>query len=257
MKNGNVGTAGDSRRWTLHRLRKAEQTVEGLPDFILFGKAHSAAIVMTLAGCVGVVTLRPIGSTDAWFPRGLAIALLLLVISKPIVYVGVYDEPWTTSLPLALCRINEFLCIYMLFRRSYQTFEIAYFLSIGSISALLMPDLPVGFPDPRFVLFFLSHSLSLLAVLYAIVGFGFRPTLQSLKRVLVFLGVYTLVIAGVNLLLDSNYLFLRQKPAGASILDYLGPWPVYLIALILLAIVLCFLCYLPFAARGGKHRRQS
>ena len=60
-------------------------------------------------------------------------------------------------------------------------------------------------------------------------------------------------MAGVNVLLDANYLFLREKPEGASILDALGPWPWYVIWLICLAMVLCFVCYLPFAV----HRRIS
>jgi hypothetical integral membrane protein (TIGR02206 family) len=187
----------------------------------------------------------------------MALVLLLLVVLKPILFINIYDEPWGRSLPLDLCRINEFLCIYMLLARSYGAFEVAYFLMIGSVSALLMPDLHFGFRDPRFVLFFVSHGIAVLAVLYAIVGYGFRPTLRSVKRVLIFLGTYTLIIAGLNLVLDANYLFLREKPAGASVLDYMGPWPVYVIALFGLAIALCLLCYLPFANWRGHHERNK
>ena len=228
-----------------------------MSEFVLFGTSHTTALAIALACCVSVARIYPPSPTDRWLPKGIALGLLALVIFKPVLYVGVYGEPWTTSLPLALCRINEFLCIFMMLQSSYRAFEIAYFLSIGSISALLMPDLAAGFPDPRFVLFFLSHSLSLLAVLYAIVHLGFRPTLQSLRRALLFLAIYTLFIAGANLLLDSNYLFLREKPAGSSILDLFGPWPFYLIALIGLAVILCYLCYLPFAGSQALSRRKN
>lgn len=180
----------------------------------------------------------------------MAWSLLILAVTKPILYVGVYDQPLAQSIPLDLCRINEFFCAYLLLARSYRMFEIAYFLAIaGSTSALLMPDLLHGFPDPRFLSFFLSHGLSVLAVLYAVFGFGFRPTLGSVGRIILFLGLYTAAIALINLLLDSNYLFLCRKPEGASILDYLGPWPVYVLGLFTLAVVACFLCYLPFAFR--------
>ena len=80
-------------------------------------------------------------------------------------------------------------------------------------------------------------------------GVGFRPTLGSVGRVIVFLGTYTAAIAVINLLLDSNYLFLCRKPEGASILDFLGPWPIYVLALFAIAVVACFFCYLPFAFR--------
>jgi hypothetical integral membrane protein (TIGR02206 family) len=184
----------------------------------------------------------------------MAWSLLLIALAKPVVFVGIYDQPWTTSLPLDLCRINELLCVYMLLARSYRAFEIAYFLAIaGSVSALIMPDLLYGFPDPRFILFFGSHGISIMAVVYAISGFGFRPTLRSVGITLLFLGLFTLVMTGVNVLLDANYLYLREKPAGASVLDMMGPWPWYVVWLICLAIVMCLLCYLPFAI----HRRVS
>ena len=122
----------------------------------------------------------------------------------------------------------------------------------GSTSALLMPDLLHGFPDPRFVAFFFSHGLSVIAVLYAVFGFGFRPTLSSVGRVLVFLALYAAAIAAINLLFGSNYLFLCRKPEGASLLDFLGPWPVYLAAMFAIAIAACFLCYLPFAFRRKR-----
>jgi len=214
--------------------------------FELFGTAHVSALVIIISLCLLISRVRLSPDTTG-LARAISIGLLTLVVLKPILYIGVYDRPWGQSLPLDLCRINEFICVFMLLRRSYRTFEITYFLAIGSVSALLMPDMPVGFPDPRFLLFFISHGLSVLAVLYAIFGYGFRPTLRSVGMILIFLVLYTLIIAGLNLALDANYLFLREKPAGASILDYLGPWPIYVIALIGIAVVLCFICYLPFA----------
>jgi hypothetical integral membrane protein (TIGR02206 family) len=60
-------------------------------------------------------------------------------------------------------------------------------------------------------------------------------------------GAYALLIAPLNYLLDANYLFLRAKPEGASILDFFGPWPYYLIGLIGVAIATCLIAYLPFA----------
>ncbi len=217
-----------------------------MPAFDLFGPSHLSALALTLLACVAMIRVSA-SATVGPLARTMAYVLLVLVVVKPVLYIFVYDWPWTDSLPLALCRINEFLVIYMLLKRSYRVFEIAYFLAIGSVFALLTPDLPVGFPDVRFLLFFVSHGLSVLAVLYGIFGYGFRPTLRSVGRVFIFLASYTVLIAILNLLLDANYLFLMEKPEGASVLDYLGPWPVYVFAMIGMAVVLCLLCYLPFA----------
>ncbi len=219
------------------------------PTFELFGTAHLLVLTATLA--LAFLAARSAEREEVGgIARTMAWLLLVMAVLKPILYVGIYDQPPAQSLPLDLCRINEFFCAYMLLMRSYRTFEIAYFLAVaGSTSALLMPDLLHGFPDPRFLIFFLSHGLSVIAVLYAVFAFGFRPTLGSVGRVMVFLAIYTAAIAGINLLLDSNYLFLSRKPEGASIIDFLGPWPVYVLAMFVIAVIACLLCYLPFAFR--------
>jgi hypothetical integral membrane protein (TIGR02206 family) len=220
--------------------------------FVLFGTTHLLALA-TIVGLCAAVVLRPPPPQDP-IVRAAALVLLVLALVKPVVFIGIYGQPWQTSLPLDLCRINEFISVYMLLARSFRAFELAYFLAIaGSVAALITPDLQHGFPEPRFLMFFVSHGLSVVAVVYAIAGFGFRPTLRSVGITLVFLGLYTVAMAGVNVLLDANYLFLREKPEGASILDALGPWPWYVIWLICLAMVLCLVCYLPFAV----HRRIS
>lgn len=217
------------------------------PAFVLFGGPHLTALAITLVGAILISRMQPVPDRRL-LARSIAWTLLLIAIVKPIFYIGVYGQAWQKSLPLDLCRINEFLVVYLLLARSYRAFEVAYFLAMGgSVTALLMPDLAHGFPDIRFLMFFASHALAVLAVLYAISGYGFRPTLRSVGITLTFLGAYTLIIAGVNVVLDANYLFLRQKPQGASVMDFMGPWPIYVAGLIGLAIVLCFLCYLPFA----------
>ena len=222
--------------------------------FALFGSAHTVTLLLILAACWAVARRPP--KPEATLVRVAGWTLIVIAVLKPFAFIFLFDQPWQSSLPLDLCRINELLTGYLLLARSYRTFEVAYFLAIaGSGIALLTPDLLHGFPDLRFLLFFFSHGLSILAVVYAIAGFHFRPTLRSVAITLLFLAVYTLLIAIINPLLDANYLFLREKPQGASVLDLFGPWPYYLLWEFGIAILLCFLCYLPFAA--GRLRASS
>ena len=232
--------------------------MEQTSEFVLFGPAHVTTLIAIALTCVAVAALtrgRPSRRVD----YGIAAGLIVQEVLKLYFYIGVVDLPWQTNLPLHLCRINELLCVVMLVTRSYRVFEVSYFLAMsGSVSAMLTPALTGGFPGAEFPLFFFGHGLVVIAVVYAIAAYGFEPRPRSLLVALGATGLYALLIAPINLLLDANYLFLRAPPEPDTVLSLLGPWPVYLFALLGLAITVCVLAYLPFGlVRWWRRRRGS
>jgi hypothetical integral membrane protein (TIGR02206 family) len=120
----------------------------------------------------------------------------------------------------------------------------------GATQALLTPDIGVyGFPHYRFFQFLISHGSIVSACLYATFIFGYRPRLKSIWRAFVALNIYMVFIAAFNTITRGNYLFICQKPATASLMDYLGPWPWYIVPLEGLGIVIFFIVYIPFAIK--------
>jgi hypothetical integral membrane protein (TIGR02206 family) len=158
---------------------------------------------------------------------------------------------WTlqTMLPLHLCGLMVWSSAVMLVTRSNTLYEFLYFLGIGAASqALLTPDLGnYGFPHFRYFQTFISHGLLVTAPIYMTVVEGYRPYWPSLLRVAVGMNLYLLIIMFVNARLGSNYMFVARKPDTPSLIDILGPWPWYLLALEGIGLVLSLLLYAPFA----------
>lgn len=151
------------------------------------------------------------------------------------------------NLPLHLCTISLFLSAYMLLTKNYRIFEVLYFFGLGgAIQAMLTPDLTYTFPHFRFFHFFIAHIAIILAVLYMVWIFKYTVTIGSLIKSFIVLNGLALIAFSVNQLTGANYMFLARKPQGPSMLDWLGPYPWYILSLQLIVLVIFFLLYLPF-----------
>ena len=93
------------------------------------------------------------------------------------------------------------------------------------------------------------------SVLYLTFGLRMRPRPGSLVRIFSWTIVYAVAASAVNALIGANYGYLRAKPDHPSLLDYLGPWPIYIASLMVLACVLFSVLYAPFLV-ADKIRRN-
>lgn len=198
------------------------------------------------------------GNIERSVAAGLAAALVAHELFKIWVAVYVYRLPLVQHLPLHLCGVATFLVAYVLVRRSYSAFEIGYFWGLGgTVQAVLTPDLQNGFPSLIFVSFFLGHGLVILGVVYATIVYRFAPTLHSVAKTVTVTLAYMALVALLNIALGTNYLYLRHKPEQASLMDYLGPWPWYILALVALGVMSCLVYYAPFGLLAWLSKRRK
>ncbi|WP_336296591.1 TIGR02206 family membrane protein [Bacillus pinisoli] len=181
--------------------------------------------------------------------------LLLCEISLYTWYVktGIWD-PYDT-LPLQLCSISLLLCIYMLIMNSYRVFEVTYFFGLaGAIQALITPELFYDFPHYRYFHFFIGHIAIMLSCLYMVWIEKVQPTFASIWRALFVLNGMAVFVFIVNKWTGGNYMFLARKPSNPSLLDYLGPYPYYILTLEAVAVFFFTLLYLPFWFKEKKRK---
>ena len=150
--------------------------------------------------------------------------------------------------------------MYVLLTRSYRVFELVFFIGIvGASQTLLTPEAGIyGLPHFRAIQTLAAHSLIVIALVYMATIEGFRPTLASVWKTMLWANVYMLFVTGINYMLGSNYMYTLRKPATASLLDYMGPWPWYLFFAEFVALFLFLLLYLPFGLaerRAAQHSR--
>ncbi|SDC25262.1 conserved hypothetical integral membrane protein TIGR02206 [Paenibacillus sp. UNCCL117] len=219
--------------------------------FELFGFAHAGSWLILVVVLLVLALFRDAIRQEPWnnlVRYGLAAVLMACEAALQVwsVAEGVWD--WRHSLPMQLCSITLILSALMLWRRSYRLFEFVYFAGIaGALQALATPDLDYGFPHVRFLLFMTAHTGIIAASVYMAIVEGYRPKFRTIGIAMLWLNGFALLAFGVNILTGGNYMFLMRKPIGGSLLDVLGPWPWYLLAMEMAAALIFVLLYMPFA----------
>jgi hypothetical integral membrane protein (TIGR02206 family) len=81
-----------------------------------------------------------------------------------------------------------------------------------------------------------------------------RPTPGSIRRVFLATAALAVLVAPVNWMLGTNFLYLQGKPEGRSLMDFLGPWPWYILSLVPVCLFFLLLWYSPFWIADRKRR---
>ena len=218
-----------------------------MKPFVLFGPSHLTTIALSILLPLALAALaRP-----AWLKRAVRLAFAAVLLAAwALWYWLIESRGWLsaqTALPMHLCDWAAIATLATLLHPNQRSYELAYFWAFsGTLQALLTPELHYDFPDLRFVVFFAFHGGVIAAVLFLTLGQHMRPVRASLPRG----ALWTLAYAGTALATDAifgvNFGYLRAKPATASLLDFLAPWPWYIGELVAIGVAFLFLLYAPF-----------
>jgi len=177
--------------------------------------------------------------TDAVVRRVLA----LVLVGNEVGSWGVAVSQGWWGLPCQLCDLAVFLMAWVLLGRRRLIGELAVLWGLaGSLQAVLTPDLSAGFPSYPWIQFFLGHGAVVLSAVYLVVRGRVTLTGRSVWRVWLISNVYVVIAGLLNWRLATNFGYLASKPLHPSLLDWLGPWPWYLVGMEVLALGLFFCC---------------
>jgi hypothetical integral membrane protein (TIGR02206 family) len=203
------------------------------PSFQPFGLHHLAAdlVVFTMIGVL-VFVGRKKSEAQRWaMGRAFGLVLLGYYLAESILRVFYLRLHWPIIVPLELCSALFFIGAYAYFTGSRLAFECVYFWTMaGTIHAFITPTPRAGFPDIEFFQYFAAHGLLVASALFAVFVLGQRPTRGSVLRAFGALLAFELAVAIIDAITGQNYLYLRQKPPSPTLVDALGPWPVYIAA---------------------------
>jgi hypothetical integral membrane protein (TIGR02206 family) len=187
--------------------------------------------------------------------RGLAVLLIAWVAAYYLVVPLRGQFEADSDLPLHLTDIVTVTAALALWSRSPLLFELTYFWGLtAALLAVLTPGLDPdeGFSSFFFWHYFITHSGVVLAALYLAFGLGMTAPSGAVRRVFLATLAWAVVATAGNLLTGGNYMFLRERPETPSLLDYMGPWPWYILSAALLALLLFALLDLPFRSRRER-----
>jgi hypothetical integral membrane protein (TIGR02206 family) len=182
------------------------------------------------------------------------IGVTYLVEHAAFVVRGTWDVEH--NLPLHLTDLVTIVSVLALWTLRPRLVELTYFWALtASVQAVLTPNLTEATAVIFAVTFFVTHSGAVVAAILLVAGLGLIPPAGAVRRAFGATLVVAAAAAAGDLVTGGNYMFLREKPSTASLLDVMGPWPAYIVSAAVLALALFALLDLPLrrprAARAG------
>ena len=222
----------------------------------LFGPLHLAILaIIAVVGVVLCLLLRRGRIPAVALCRTLGFAL---AVNELVWWAFRYGhEGWRFpfNLPFQLCDLSLWITVLACISLRPGIVEFCYFAGLaGAGMALLTPDLWSPWPTYPAVYFFLAHGGIVIGAAILVYGnvVPLRP--GAPWRAFVKLAIWAAFVGTFDAIFKANYMYLRQKPSNASLLDALGPWPVYLFGGAAVALALFWLLWLPARPRVTRDR---
>ena len=230
--------------------------------FVQFSATHFVLIGVFAVGTVLVVRwgrLHRGTPAELVARRSSAVCIAAVAIVMQAYQLLPQDFSLKTSLPLQLCDLASVAAVVALWSRSARAAAFTYYVGLTlTIQGILTPSLAEAFPHPRFFGFWLLHFFVVWAAAYLTWGLGMRPDWRLFRWTAGATLLWAAAVFCFNLATGTNYGYLNRKPASASALDLLGPWPWYVVVeVVVVLVVWAVVLTLPWRPARSEHERAE
>lgn len=212
----------------------------------LFGPLHVSLLLAIAAVAFILVYL---GRRSAISTRAARLFLAYaLAINEIIWWIFRYSKEgfrFPFNLPLQLCDVTVWTTVFACLTLTGWLVEFSYFAGlVGAGMAIITPDLWSPWPSYPAIYFFLAHGGIVIAMAFLVFGKVTLLRPGALRRGFLLLLGYAGIVGVFDWIFKTDYMYLRAKPKGETLLSAMGPWPIYLIPAFALALVLFWLFWL-------------
>ncbi|WP_449538171.1 YwaF family protein [Ferdinandcohnia sp. Marseille-Q9671] len=233
-------------------------SVSEMQTFGLFSVPHLTVLLLFLGISFFLISLRdyltPYQSVIKWT----FVSILVLSEVSHQIWVVATDQWEIGDLPLHLCSISTFICLYLFLKPSKKAFYLVFFTGLlPPILSMVTPELVYQFPHYRFLKYFLHHATISWSVIYFVFYVGYRVPKKAVWTAFLLLNLIAVPIFIVNLLLDTNFFYLANPTESKTILSFFGSGIMYYITLEIAALVVFFITYIPMWILVKKEEKGS
>lgn len=219
-------------------ISKRPNTIE---PFELFGTAHLLTIlVMVIIGVLCLYASQKSERFSRLFKYFLIINLIVMDISYRL-WSGFYEtHDYVGMFSIHISSVSVILSVFVLLKYNQKTFDVLFYWGLILVpQAIITPGIyRYGFPHLRFFQILWIHFLVIYTVFYLLIIKKRKLSPFNLKRVLIITHFYGIFIFIINRIFDTNYMFIGKKASVPSLIQYLGPWPYYIVILDVILITL-------------------
>lgn len=222
---------------------------ESNTTFQIFSWNHIVPLLVIIMGVLLIYLFRKkiqVSKHEKKIRYSIAILAILTEVSFQLWQMIHGHWNFAESLPLHLCRLTNYLGIYLMFTKNNKVFDVAYFWSLAGVVSIMFPDILHGPDRYRYYHFMMSHILFFLMYMYLLFVNELHLDFQSWKKSFVTLFLLaTVIIIPINNIFNMNYMYLLYPGDTPFSVFYGGSYFLYLVGCIGLTMIVITIWYIP------------